>query len=227
MTDVLDKLWDEYDDKYQAMADVKRLEDVNRRKMEKDIQKYKNEKRRPIPSWPSSIPYSKFKPDLLSWDRENYLSTGAFKFGQMVEMLKKEGRINTFEQIQTRLGRVRDDSKIISKIVDLLDAVNEETCYNKLSKTWDLIINLRKSSTETLNEFFSRYETLQFSLNNADDSYSEPPPDASAETKDLMANRKVEMNDKLKAVILLKALGIDENQKRDVLAKVDFNKEPN
>ena len=38
--------------------------------------------------------------------------------------------------------------------------------------------------------------------------------------------RKVELNDKLKAVHLIKALGVDDNHKRDILAKVNFNKEP-
>ena len=44
--------------------------------------------------------------------------------------------------------------------------------------------------------------------------------------KELMYVRKVELNDKLKAVILIKSLALDEGIKRDVLSKVDFNKEP-
>ena len=91
LTDMMDKLWDQYDEKYQSMADIKRSEYIQRRQKEKELLSYKNEKRRPIPSWPNSIPYTKFKPDLISWDKENHMSTGAFKFGQMVEMLKKEG----------------------------------------------------------------------------------------------------------------------------------------
>ena len=35
------------------------------------------------------------------------------------------------------------------------------------------------------------------------------------------------MNDKLKSIMLLKALNLDDALKRDILAKVDFNKEPN
>ena len=41
-----------------------------------------------------------------------------------------------------------------------------------------------------------------------------------------MAARKVELNDKLKAVHLIKALGVDGAYKRDILAKVNFDKEP-
>ena len=51
-------------------------------------------------------------------------------------MLKREDRLVTFEQVQTRLGRQRDDTDIIEKVIKLLDAINEETCYNKLSKVW-------------------------------------------------------------------------------------------
>ena len=141
-------------------------------------------------------------------------------------MLKKEGRFVTFEQISTRLGKHRDDKDIISKIIVLLDAINDETCFNKLSRTWDQITNQKKNPSETLNEFFSRFETVQFSLNNADDSYVEPPKEASAEEKELMAGRKLELNDKLKAVVLLKCLDVEESVKRDILAKLDFQKEP-
>ena len=42
-----------------------------------------------------------------------------------------------------------------------------------------------------------------------------------------MAKRKVKLNDKLKAVLLIKSIGVDESHKRDILAKVDFKgKEP-
>ena len=70
LIDTLDNMWDEYDAKYQKMADIKRTEDVQKRLKEKELQNYKHEKRRPIPSWPNSVPYSKFKPDLQSWDKE-------------------------------------------------------------------------------------------------------------------------------------------------------------
>ena len=43
--DTLDKLWDDYDEKYQKMADIKRTEDVSRRQKEKDQLIYRNEKR--------------------------------------------------------------------------------------------------------------------------------------------------------------------------------------
>ena len=41
-----------------------------------------------------------------------------------------------------------------------------------------------------------------------------------------MVMKKVEMNDKLKSVQLIKALGVDGTFKRDILAKVNFNQEP-
>ena len=227
LSDTLDQLFEEYHRKYTKMADQKRIEDATQRKKDKEIYRYKNEKRRAIPTWPEKIPYAKFKPDLISWNRENHLSSGATKFGEMVEMLKKEGRITTFEQIQTRLGRQRDEKDIIEKIVELLDAINEETVYNKLAKGWDSITNLKRKSGETLNDFFSRYETLHYSLNCADDSFKEPAESATVEEKMLMMNRRIELSDKLKAVLLIKSIGVDESHKRDILAKVDFNKEPN
>ena len=74
-----------------------------------------------------------------------------------MEMLKKEGKLHFFEQIQARLGKSRNDSDIIEKIVALLDEINEETTYNKISRAWDAIIKCKKKSTESLNEFFSRF----------------------------------------------------------------------
>ena len=129
LTDTLDKLWEEYNKEYSKMSDQKRTDAAAQRKREKEITEYRNEKRRPIPTWPENISYSKFKPDLLSWNKEQQLTSGSSKFGQMTEMLKKEGRITTFEQIQTRLGRSRDDADILVKIVELLDQINEETCF--------------------------------------------------------------------------------------------------
>ena len=187
---------------------------------------YKNEKIRSIPSWPKNVEYSKFKPDLLSWNSEHHLTSASSKFGQLLEMLKREDRLVTFEQVQTRLGRQRDDSDIIIKVIKLLDAINEETCYNKLSKAWDCIVKFKKDDSESLNDFFSRFETMQYSLNLADDSFKEPDAGASLESKELMFSRKLELNDKLKAVILIKSLKVDDNYLRDILAKVDFNQEP-
>ena len=141
-------------------------------------------------------------------------------------MLKKEDRLITFEQVQTRLGRQRDDLDIIRKVVVLLDAINEDTCFNKLSKSWDAIMKFEKEKEESLNDFFSRFETIQYSLNLADDSFVEPDERMSNDVKEKMYNRKIELNDKLKSVILIRSLGLDENLHRDILAKVDFSKEP-
>ena len=140
------------------------------------------------------------------------MSSASSKFGMFLEMMKKEGRLTTFEQIQTRLGRQRDEKDIIAKVVGLLDEINKETCYNRLSKAWDSISNIKRNSGESLNEFFSRYETLQYLMNLADDSYKEPAETATTEEKELMASRKVELNDKLKSVLLIKVIGVDESQ---------------
>ena len=169
----LNNHYDEYINIYSVMANEKRKEAAIRRKKEQQILEYKNEKKRPVPSWPEKVPYSKFKPDLLSWDVEHFLSSGASKFGQFVEMLKKEGRFVTYEQVSTRLRKLRNDENIISKVVELLDSINEETCFNKLSRSWDTITSLKRNPSETLNDFFSRFETIQYNLNMADDSYKE------------------------------------------------------
>ena len=226
LTDMHDQLFQVYYEKYTKMADIKRQEAAVYRKKERELQEYKNEKKRSIPSWSKNVDYSKYKPDLLSWDKEHHLTSASSKFGQFVEMLKKEDRLVTFEQVQTRLGKQRDEIDIIKKIVELLDAINEETCYNKLSKAWDGITNFKKDKSESLNDFFSRFETMQYSLNLADDSYVELGPKATSEDKELMFARKIELNDKLKAVILLKSLRVDDHHLRDILSKVNFNQEP-
>ena len=41
-------------------------------------------------------------------------------------MLKKEGKLYTFEQIQACLGKVRNEPDIIVQINALLDEINEE-----------------------------------------------------------------------------------------------------
>ena len=80
-------LYYKYFDKYTEMANEKRKEAALRRKKEQEMLDYKNDKKRPVPTWPAKVPYTKFKPDLVSWDKEHYLSSGSTKFGQFVEML--------------------------------------------------------------------------------------------------------------------------------------------
>ena len=223
--DLHHKYWNEYNDGFTVKADQKRIEANNQRIKEKQLLEYKNEKKRPVPSWPQNVEYTKFKPDLLSWNKEHHLSSGSSKFGELMEMLKKDGKIHLFEQIQARLGKSRNDSDIIIKIVALLDEINEETTYNKISRSWDSIITCKKKTTESLNEFFSRFETMHFSLNLADDSYLEPTKKSSLENIVVMLGRKLEINDKLKAVLLIKSLGVDGSYKRDILAKVNFDLE--
>ena len=72
------------------------------------------------------------------------MTSASSKFGQFLEMLKKEDRIITFEQIQTRIGKQRDEKDIIKQVVSMLDAINEETCYNKLSKVWETITQFKR-----------------------------------------------------------------------------------
>ena len=61
----------------------------------------------------------------------------------------------------------------------------------------------------SLNDFFSRFETLQYSLNHADESYSELEPVKAGmdvkyyEEREKILKRKVELNDKQKVVHLL------------------------
>ena len=197
-----------------------------------ELEEYKREKRRSIPTWPLSLPYSKFKPDLFSWDTEHYLTLGSVKFGLLAEMLKSQNRITLFEQIQTRLGGNRNDSNIITQVVSLLDGTNEETVYNKMSDSWDDVINFKKQLGQTLNEFISKFETLHYSLNAADNLYQYPGPMQKEkefdyyENREKMMTRKIELNDRLKSVMLLKSLDIDSSHKRDILSKIDFNKEP-
>ena len=170
---------------------------------------------------------------MLSWDNEHYLATGSVKFGLLAEMLKNQNRITLYEQIQTRLGGKRNNTDIIPLIVNLLDGINEETIYNKISESWDAVINMKKVPGQSLNEFFSKFETLHYSLNAADHSYQDPGPMEIGREQEYYEDReklileKIEVNDKLKAVMLIKALDIDSAFKRDILAKVDFSREPN
>ena len=110
---------------------------------------------------PIEVPYSKFKPDLISWDKEHFMTSSSSNFGLMLEMLKKEDQFIVFEQLQTRLGKYRDEKDIISRVVSLLDTMNEETCFNKLSKAWETITCLSRGSNESLNDFLARFETIQ------------------------------------------------------------------
>ena len=95
--DLHHRLWNEYNDSFMKKADIKRVEANAQRIKEKELLDYKNEKKRSVPSWPDSVVYSKFKPDLLSWNNEHHLTSGSSKFGQVMEMLKKEGKILFFE----------------------------------------------------------------------------------------------------------------------------------
>ena len=232
LIDAIDQQYDEYMAEYRKMEEKKRTEAAMQRRRNSELEEYKREKRRAIPTWPQSLPYSKFKPDLNSWDSEHHLSSGSVKFGLLAEMLKSQGRLTTYEQIQIRLGQHRNDPNIISQVISLLDTINEETVYNKLSSAWDSVISLKKPKDQSLNEFFSKFETLQYSLNLADDAFQEPSQIEAGKdveyykSREKMVTRKVELNDKLKSVILIKALGIDGAFKTDILAKVNFNQEP-
>ena len=147
-------------------------------------------------------------------------------------MLKKNERVQTYEQIQTRLGSCRNEPNVITQVWTILDSINEGTMFNKLSTAWEAITALKKERKESLNDFFSRFETLQFSLNLADSSYEVLEPVKAGmdikyyERREKVLKNRVEFNDKLKVVHLLKALGIDEAHKRDIITKIDFNKEP-
>ena len=129
------------------MADEKRQEAAEQRRKEKELQDYKNEKRRSIPTWPKSVAYNKFKSDLLSWDKEHHLMSSSSKFGLFLEMLKKEDRIITFEQIQTRLGKHRNAIDIIQKVVNLLDDIQE---IQELKRTNETLRTQLKSLEENL-----------------------------------------------------------------------------
>ena len=150
LTDVMNAKFDEYIVEYRRMDEEKRTEAAVQRKRNHELEEYKREKKRPIPTWPQALPYTKFKPDLLSWDREHHLSSGSVKFGLLAEMMKSQGRITTYEQIQTRLGKNRNEVNIIAQIVTLLDAINEETVYNKLCAAWDDVTSLKKKKSQTL-----------------------------------------------------------------------------
>ena len=91
-------------------------------------------------------------------------------------MLKTERRFVLFEQIETLLGKNRNEKDIIEKTIELLDSINEETVYNQLLKSWKKVLAFKRDPKKPLNEFFSEFETMQYSLNLADNSYKEPEP---------------------------------------------------
>ena len=72
MIDIVDRCFDEYIVEFRAMDEEKRLETALFRKRNLEIDEYRKEKRRAIPLWPSTLSYTKFKPDLLSWDKEHH-----------------------------------------------------------------------------------------------------------------------------------------------------------
>ena len=143
LTDIIDHHYDEYMVEFRRMDEEKRMEAAVIRKRNIELEEYRKEKRRNIPTWPKSMTYTKFKPDLLSWDKEHHLTSGSVKFGLLAEMLKSQERVTTYEQIQTRLGKERNDDDIIKKVIELLDGINEETVYNKLAVAWEEIISIK------------------------------------------------------------------------------------
>ena len=109
------------------MDEEKRMEAAVIRKRNIELEEYRKEKRRNIPTWPKSMTYTKFKPDLLSWDKEHHLTSGSVKFGFLAEILKSQERVTTYEQIQTRLGKEHSDEETYSyysKFGSYLKALN-------------------------------------------------------------------------------------------------------
>ena len=110
LIDIVAEHFDDYIGEFRRMDEMKRTEAVLLRKKGLELEEYKREKRRAVPTWPKSLPYSKFRPDIISWNAEHHLSTGSVKFGLLGEMLKTQNRMTVYEQIQTRLGKSRNDA---------------------------------------------------------------------------------------------------------------------
>ena len=60
LMDLIDVKFDEYIIEFRKMDENKRTEAALLRKRNLELEEYKREKRRPVPTWPSSLPYSKF-----------------------------------------------------------------------------------------------------------------------------------------------------------------------
>ena len=86
--DLIGAKFDEYLVEYRKMYEEQRLEAALQMKRNVEMEEYKRENRRAIPLWPTSLPYNKFKPDLLSWKTEHHLSSGSVKFGLLAEMIQ-------------------------------------------------------------------------------------------------------------------------------------------
>ena len=92
LADLVTEKFEEYWKEYKVMEEVKRNEAAALRMKNQKLEEYKREKRRDIPSWPESLPYNKFKPD-LGWDKEHYLTTPSVKFGLLEFCNNKKMRI--------------------------------------------------------------------------------------------------------------------------------------
>ena len=66
LADLITDKFEEYWNEYKVMEEVKRNEAAALRMKNQKLEEYKREKRRDIPTWPTSLPYNKFKPDLLA-----------------------------------------------------------------------------------------------------------------------------------------------------------------
>ena len=63
LMDTIDNLFDEYMVEFRRMDEEKRMEAALLRKRNLEVEEYRKEKRRNIPTWPKSMIYTKFKPD--------------------------------------------------------------------------------------------------------------------------------------------------------------------
>ena len=63
------------------------------KKRNQEIEEYRKEKRRNIPTWPQSLGYKKFKHDLVSWDKEYRLSSGSFKFCLLAKIFNSKDNL--------------------------------------------------------------------------------------------------------------------------------------
>ena len=76
LMDLVDKKYDDYMEVFSKMDEEKRVEAALTRKRKLELDEYWKERRRDIPKWPQSLPYTKFKQDFSSWDSEHHLPSG-------------------------------------------------------------------------------------------------------------------------------------------------------
>ena len=158
-----------------------------------------NEKKVRCPRWMKNEPLKNFLSDLSIWDK-CHKSKG--KYLEVVEALQESNRAaeKLRVELEVRNGLLDPcDDNIVDRVITKLKEWFGKTVMDESYDKWEVFSNILRNIDEDVDTFVVRYETVISEMNCAG----------------------VEVNDRIKALQLIKSINVDENQRRCILTNMN------